>query len=112
MKVEFTIAMNQEEKSAGNIHKVVINVEKCDDETMLKYALKAYVVDIQSQIRANWEEFIKGEYSKELTVGQRMFESKKGAPITQAKAADTLAKKMEGMSMEERLAYLKKIGLV
>ena len=112
MKVEFTIAMNQEEKTAGNTHKVAINVEKCDDETMLKYAMKAYIVDIQSQIRANWDEFIKGEYPKELKVGQRMFESKKGAPVTTAQAADVLGKALEGMSMDEKLAYLKKIGLV
>ena len=112
MKVEFTIAMNQEEKSLGNIHKVALDVTKCDDETMLKYAMKAYIVEIQSQIRSHWDEFIKGEYPKELVVGQAMFESRRGAPITQAKAADTLDKKMEGMSMEEKLAYLKEIGLV
>lgn len=112
MKVEFTIAMNQEEKALGNIHKVAINVEKCDDETMLKYAMKAYIVDIQSQIRNNWDAFIEGEYPKELVVGQRMFEGKRGAPITQAKATDVLAKVMESMTMEEKLAYLKKIGLV
>ena len=112
MKVEFTIAMNAEEKALGNIHKVEVNVEKCDDATMLKYAMKAYIVEIQSQIRSHWDEFIQGEYPKELVVGQAMFESRRGAPITQAKATDVLAKAMENMTQEGKLAYLKKIGLV
>ena len=112
MKVEFTIAMNKEEKALGNISKVSLDVTKCDDETMLKYAMKAYIVDIQSQIRNNWDAFIKGDYPKELVVGQRMFEAKRGAPITQAKATDVLAKAMADMTMEEKLAYLNKIGLV
>lgn len=112
MKVEFTIAMNAEEKASGNIHKVEVNVEKCDDVTMLKYAMKAYIVEIQSQIRSHWDEFLKGKYPKELVVGQAMFESRRGAPVTTAKAADVLGKALEGMTQEEKLAYLRKIGLV
>ena len=73
MKVEFQVAMNAEEKALKNLHKVELEVGKADDATMLKYALKAYIVEIQGQIRNNWDKFIAGDYPKELTVGQAMF---------------------------------------
>ena len=112
MKMEFTIAMNSEEKALGNTHKVSIEVSKCDDETMLKYALKAYVVDVQAQLRNNWDAFIKGEYPKEVVIGQRLFESKKGAPVTQEKAKDVLLKAMEGMTVDQKMEFLVKAGLI
>ena len=111
MKCEFTIAMNQEEKLAGNIHKVSINVEKCDEATMLKYAMKAYIVEIQSQIRNNWGQFIEGNYPRELVVGQAMFESTRGK-VTTEKARDVLKAQLSKMSNEEKLAYLKECGLL
>lgn len=112
MKVEFKVAMNAEEKALKNLHEVVINVEKCDDATMLKYALKAYVVDVQAQLRNNWDAFIKGEYPKEVVIGQRLFESKKGAPVTQENAKDVLLKAMEGMSTDQKMEFLVKAGLI
>ena len=111
MKMEFTIAMNQEEKSLGNTHKVTVNVEKCDDETMLKYAMKAYTVEIQSQIRNNWDQFIAGNYPKELVIGQAMFESTRGK-VTVEKATSTLKAQLSKMSPEEKIAYLTECGLL
>ncbi len=83
MKVEFKVAMNAEEKALKNLHEVVINVEKCDDATMLKYALKAYIVELQAQIMANWDQFIKGDYPRELVIGQAMFASTRGKVSTE-----------------------------
>jgi predicted secreted Zn-dependent protease len=111
MKCEFTIAMNQEEKLAGNIHKVSINVEKCDDATMLKYALKAYVVEIQSQIRNNWDQFIAGDYPKELVIGQAMFTSTRGK-VTQKKAQEAYKAKVGQMSMVQKLRTLLDDGMI
>ena len=111
MKCEFTIAMNQEEKLAGNIHKVSINVEKCDDATMLKYALKAYIVEIQSQIRNNWDQFIKGDYPKELVIGQAMFESTRGK-VTQEKAQEAYKAKVGQMGMVQKLRTLLDDGMI
>ena len=111
MKCEFTIAMNQEEKLAGNIHKVSINVEKCDDATMLKYALKAYIVEIQSQIRNNWDQFIKGDYPKELVIGQAMFASTRGK-VTQEKAQEAYKAKVGQMSMVQKLKTLLDDGMI
>ena len=111
MKCEFTIAMNQEEKLAGNIHKVSINVEKCDDATMLKYALKAYIVEIQSQIRNNWDQFIEGDYPKELVIGQAMFASTRGK-VTQEKAQEAYKAKVGQMSMVQKLKTLLDDGMI
>lgn len=111
MECEFTIAMNQEEKLAGNIHNVSINVEKCDDATMLKYALKAYIVEIQSQIRNNWDQFIKGDYPKELVIGQAMFASTRGK-VTQEKAQEAYKAKVGQMSMVQKLKTLLDDGMI
>ena len=105
MECEFTIAMNQEEKLAGNIHKVSINVEKCDDATMLKYALKAYIVEIQSQIRNNWGQFIAGDYPRELVIGQAMFTSTRGK-VTQKKAQAVYKDSMATMTVLQKLRKL------
>lgn len=111
MKCEFTIAMNQEEKLAGNIHKVSINVEKCDEVTMLKYALKAYVVEIQSQIRNNWDQFIKGNYPKELKIGEAMFASSRGK-VSVEKAKEMYKAKVGQMSMVQKLKTLLDDGMI
>ena len=111
MKTEFTIAMNQEEKLAGNVHKVSVNVEKCDDATMLKYAMKAYIVEVQSQIRSNWDQFIKGEYPKELVIGQAMFASTRGK-VTQEKAQEAYKAKVNQLSMVQKLRTLLDDGMI
>ena len=111
MKTEFTIAMNQEEKLAGNTHKVSVNVEKCDDATMLKYAMKAYIVEIQSQIRNNWDQFIEGNYPKELVIGQAMFASTRGK-VTQEKAQEAYKAKVNQLSMVQKLRTLLDDGMI
>ena len=118
MKKEFKVSMNNEEKLAKNFYTVELDVDmsKASREDLEKYAFKAYVVELQGQIRPNWDDFedecVDKKFTKSLAFGDALFAPRKGAPITQAKATDVLAKAMESMSMEEKLAYLKKIGLV
>ena len=111
MKVEFQVAMNAEEKAMKNLHRVELNVEKCDDATMLKYALKAYIVEIQSQIRSNWDQFIAGNYPKELVIGQAMFASTRGK-ITQEKAQAVYKDSMAQLSQVEKLRRLLDDGMI
>lgn len=111
MKVEFQVAMNAEEKALKNLHKVELNVEKCDEATMLKYALKAYIVEVQSQIRNNWTAFIEGNYPKELVIGQAMFESTRGK-VTQEKAQAVYRDSMAQMSQVEKLRKLLDDGMI
>ena len=111
MKVEFQVAMNAEEKALKNLHRVELNVEKCDDATMLKYALKAYIVEIQSQIRNNWDQFIAGDYPKELVIGQAMFTSTRGK-VTLEKARETYKNSMATMSPVEKLKLALDDGMI
>ena len=111
MKVNFQVAMNAEEKALKNLHKVELEVGKCDDETMLKYALKAYTVEIQSQIRSNWDQFITGDYPKELVIGQAMFASTRGK-VTAEKAQEAYKAKVNQLSMVQKLRTLLDDGMI
>lgn len=113
MKVEFKVAMDKESREAGKTHDVQIEVDmaSASRETLEKYALKAYKVELQSQIRPNWDKFIKGDYPKELKLGDAMFASTRGV-VTVEKATDVLSRQLSKMSQEEKLAYLKECGLL
>ena len=112
MEMKFKIAMNNEEKLAGNVFDVVVNVEKCDDATMLKYALKAHTVEIQSQIRNNWDQFMKGDYPRELTIGQAMFTKRVAKVMTIEEQKKAVAADMAKMSETERLDALVMGGFI
>ena len=111
MKVEFKVAMDKEQAALKNHHNVVLEVGKCDDETMLKYAMKAYIVELQSQIRSNWDTFIEGTYPRELIVGEPMFKSTRGH-VTQAKAQEAYKAKVNSMSMVQKLRTLLDDGMI
>ena len=111
MKVEFKVAMDAEQAKAKNHVNVVLEVGKADDATMLKYALKAYIVELQAQCRANWDTFIKGEYPKELKIGEAMFESTRGK-VTQEKAKEAYKAKVGQMSMVQKLKTLLDDGMI
>ena len=112
MEMKFKIALSQEARDAGDIHEVVVNVEKCDDATMLKYALKAYTVEIQSQIRNNWDQFMKGDYPRELTIGQAMFTKRVVKVMTIEEQKKAVAADMNKLSETERLDALVMGGFI
>ena len=111
MKVEFKVAMDNEQKLAGNVQTVTLEVEKCGDELMLKYALKAYTVEMQSAIRNHWDEFTKGDYPKSVVIGQALFGSTRGV-VTAEKAKAAYKDSMASMSMLEKLKALYKDGMI
>ena len=111
MEAKFKVAMDQEQAKLKNHHEVVINVEKCDDATMLKYAMKAYTVEIQSQIRSNWDQFIKGDYPKELIIGQAMFASTRGKVSTE-KAKEMYKDGMASLTPVQKLRRLLDDGMI
>lgn len=90
MKVEFKVAMDSEAAKAKDHQMVVLEVTACDAETMLKYALKAYVVELQSNIRSNWDEFLKGTYPTSVVIGESLFAKRTGV-VTLEKATEKLA---------------------
>ena len=78
-KVEFTTAMDAEQKKAGNVEKVsfVVSFVDVDEETIRKHAIANCVVGWQSQIRNNWDKFIDGELPKVVTFGEPLFAPKR-----------------------------------
>lgn len=111
MEMKFKVAMDKEQAELKNHHEVTIEVSKCDDETMLRYAKKAYIVELQSQIRNNWEAFIAGSYPKSLVIGQAMFESTRGK-VTQEKAQSIYRDSMASLSQVEKLKRLLDDGMI
>ena len=69
MKVEFKVSMNEEEKKAGNHYTVDIGVDmsQASRELLEKYAIRAYKVELQSQIRPNWTAFVEQCKGKTFT---------------------------------------------
>lgn len=111
MEAKFKVAMDAEQAKAKNHHEVVINVEKCDDATMLKYAMKAYIVELQSQIRGNWDQFIKGDYPRELVIGQAMFASTRGK-VSAEKAKEMYKDGMASLTPVQKLRKLLEDGMI
>ena len=111
MEAKFKVAMDAEQAKAKNHQEVVIDVEKCDDSTMLKYAMKAYIVELQSQIRANWDHFIKGDYPRELVIGQAMFASTRGK-VSAEKAKEMYKDGMASLTPVQKLRKLLGDGMI
>lgn len=74
-QVKFTVAMNSEEKKAGNIKEVILNVnfEGVDEALIHKYALANMVVQYQSQIRTHWTEFVEKGIPETIDFGTPLY---------------------------------------
>jgi hypothetical protein len=111
MEVKFKVAMDNEQAKLKNHKTVTLEVQKCNDTVMMEYALKAYVVELQSNIRANWTAFLKGDYAKNVTIGTKLFASNKGV-VTKEKAKAAYKDSMAEMTMMEKLKTLHDDGMI
>lgn len=111
MKVEFKVSMNDEEKKAGNFYTLDFDVDMstATREDLEKYAIRAYKVELQSQIRPNWTAFVAGcvgkTFTKNIVFGTALFESTRGK-VTQEKAQSVYRDSMAQMSQVEKLRKL------
>lgn len=113
VKVTFKVAMDNEQAKLKN-HSTVeftCSFDGVSENTVQEMALKAQIVAWQSQIRANWDEFITDGVPSTVTFGEALYESKKGQ-VTEAKAKAVLIKQLSTMTQEEKLAYLRECGLL
>jgi len=100
MKIEFKVSMGIEEKLNKEFMNVELEVDmaSASREDLEKYALRAYKVELQSQIRPNWSDFIKGEYPKELKFGDGLFAKKKATrPPTEEEVRMAMKAKIQSM---------------
>jgi hypothetical protein len=108
--VEFKIALNNEEKLKGNSLDVAFRVDFTGvDETLVrKYALKSYIIEVQSQIRNNWDTFQKDGIPNDIKFGNPVLGKKKSVKLTDEEILEKSKKLFEGMSKEEILKFLGK----
>jgi hypothetical protein len=112
-KVNFKVAMDAEQKALKNLHSVDLEVDMdVPIDILEKYALKAFVVELQGQIRPNWDKFIKGEYPKTLDLGHSLFAKKVSRPMTQEEKMEAYKKEVSAMSPEEKLLRMFEDGLI
>jgi hypothetical protein len=111
METKFKVAMDKEQAALKNHYEVVLNVDMSTStrEDLEKYAMKAYTVELQSQIRPNWDTFIsqcEGKvFTKGIVFGCALFESTRGK-VTQEKAQEAYKNKVGAMSMLKKLQTL------
>ena len=117
MKVEFKVSMNNDEKEAGNHYTLDIEVDmnQASRELLEKYAIRAYKVELQSQIRPNWTTFVEQcegkTFKKSITFGDALFASTKGK-VTQEKAQEAYKAKVGQMGMVQKLRTLLDDGMI
>ncbi len=110
MEVQFKVSMDNEQKKAGNIETVTLDVtfDGVPEETIQKAALAHMVVAWQSQIRSHWTDFTEGKLPTEVTFGIPLFAPKQAAtltPITQESATEYI----NSLPPEARAAMLTKL---
>lgn len=111
METKFKVAMDKEQAALKNHYEVTLQVDmsKASRADLEKYALRAYTVELQGQIRPNWTTFVsqcEGKtFKKSIAFGDALFASTKGK-ITQEKAQEAYKAKVGQMSMVQKLRTL------
>lgn len=117
MKKVFTVSMDKEQKAAKNFYNVELDVDmsEASREDLEKYAFKAYVVELQGQIRPNWDDFEKAcvdkKFTKALKFGDPLFAATRGA-VTVAKAMDKVKEELNKLPPKERFARMRDEGMI
>jgi hypothetical protein len=115
--MEFKVAMDDEQKKLKNFTdvKIEVDMEDASFEDLYKYALRSYRIELQGQIRSNWGNFVKGEYSKELKFGQSMYATRQRVTkvkMTPEEMKASLLAEMKGMTAEQKMNYLTEKGYI
>ena len=117
METKFKVAMCKEQADLKNHYEVILQVDmsQASRADLEKYALRAYTVELQGQIRPNWSSFIsqcEGKtFKKSITFGDALFASTKGK-VTLEKARETYKNSMATMSPVEKLKLALDDGMI
>jgi len=95
MKTTFRVAMDNEQKAIKNRYKVTIDVDftGVPTEVIEKHAIANMKVHWQSQIRNNWDKFIKEGVPAKMTFGDAIYTSTKSV-MTEEKAEAFITNKL------------------
>ena len=116
MEHSFKVSMDKEQKELKNFYNVKLNVDMNVERKVLEeYALRAYVVEVQGQIRPNWTAFekecVNKVFTKSVKLGDALFASTKGK-VTLEKARETYKNSMATMSPVEKLKLALDDGMI
>ena len=117
METKFKVAMDKEQAALKNHYEVVLQVDMsgASRADLEKYALRAYTVELQGQIRPNWTSFVaqcEGKtFKKNVVFGTALFESTRGK-VTLEKARETYKNSMATMGPVEKLKLALDDGMI
>ena len=116
MEHSFKVSMDKEQKELKNFYNVKLNIDMNVERKVLEeYALRAYVVEVQGQIRPNWTAFekecVNKVFTKSVKLGDALFASTKGK-VTQEKAQEAYKAKVGQLSMVQKLRTLLDDGMI
>ena len=117
METKFKVAMDKEQAALKNHYEVILQVDmsQASRADLEKYALRAYTVELQGQIRPNWTSFVaqcEGKtFKKSIAFGSALFESTRGK-VTLEKARETYKNSMATMSPVEKLKLALDDGMI
>ena len=112
--VEFKVAMDAEQAKLKNHKEVTLKVDFPDEvmDEVYKAATKSYVIDMQGQIRNNWDKFMDCDLPEVLVFGQSIF-GKKVKVVKQVMTSEEIQeaslKAAQKMTPEEKAAYIQKL---
>ena len=113
-EVCFKVAMSQEARDTGNVKefKTVVSLDNSLVGDIVKAAMKSYVIDLQGQIRNNWDKFLVLDIPETITFGQPLF-GKKVKVVKQVMTSEEIQeaslKAAQKMTPEEKAAYIQKL---
>ena len=109
-EVCFKVAMSKEARDAGDVKefKTVVSMDNSLVDDIVKAAMKSYVIDLQGQIRNNWDKFLVLDIPETITFGQPLF-GKKVKVVKQVLTPEELNKlmsdRLRSMSQDEILEF-------
>jgi len=113
-EVCFKVAMSQEARDTGNVKefKTVVSLDNSLVGDIVKAAMRSYVIDLQGQIRNNWDKFLVLDIPETITFGQPLF-GKKVKVVKQVMTSEEIQeaslKAAQKMTPEEKAAYIQKL---
>ena len=108
--IEFKVARDNEAKEAKEFHTVRVTI-LADAEATAKYMKKAAAVWLQSQIRSNWDSFLKDGVPAEVTLDIPVWNGKRGV-VTTEKAVERLKAQASTMTTNAKLKMLLDAGMI
>lgn len=116
MEHSFKVSMDKEQKELKNFYTVKLSVDmEVDRKVLEEYALRAYVVEVQSQIRPNWTSFEKEcrdkIFTKSVKLGEALFASTRGK-VSAKKAKEMYKDEMASLTPVQKLRRLLDDGMI